>query len=157
MTITPMREAPSTPSPGARKTVRGHVSFVGAGPGDASLLTVRAAELLAQADFVTIHMPKTPETTGMISDDQLALMKDTAFIVNVARGGLIDEDALFRMVEQMRSITETASATSRKARREVQRLLGTEALGPAELAVALVWALPPAVAVVAGRRVGAGR
>ncbi|RDV46797.1 phosphoglycerate dehydrogenase [Leifsonia sp. ku-ls] len=53
-------------------------------------------ELLAQSDFVTIHMPKTPETTGMISDDQLALMKDTAFIVNVARGGLIDEDALYR-------------------------------------------------------------
>lgn len=53
-------------------------------------------ELLAQSDFITIHMPKTPETTGMISDDQLALMKDTAFIVNVARGGLIDEDALHR-------------------------------------------------------------
>ena len=53
-------------------------------------------ELLAQSDFVTIHMPKTPETTGMISDDQLALMKSTAFVVNVARGGLIDEDALHR-------------------------------------------------------------
>ncbi|PSL39832.1 D-3-phosphoglycerate dehydrogenase [Labedella gwakjiensis] len=51
-------------------------------------------ELLAQSDFITIHMPKTPETTGMISTDQLALMKPTAFIVNVARGGLIDEDAL---------------------------------------------------------------
>ncbi|WP_374006943.1 phosphoglycerate dehydrogenase [Leifsonia sp. LS-T14] len=53
-------------------------------------------ELLAQSDFVTIHMPKTPETTGMISDDQLAQMKSTAFVVNVARGGLIDEDALYR-------------------------------------------------------------
>jgi D-3-phosphoglycerate dehydrogenase len=53
-------------------------------------------ELLQQADFVTIHMPKTPETTGMIGDEQLALMKPTAFIVNVARGGLIDEDALYR-------------------------------------------------------------
>lgn len=53
-------------------------------------------ELLAQSDFITIHMPKTPETTGMISDAQLAMMKPTAFIVNVARGGLIDEDALFR-------------------------------------------------------------
>jgi D-3-phosphoglycerate dehydrogenase len=53
-------------------------------------------ELLAQSDFVTIHMPRTPETTGMISDAQLALMKPTAFIVNVARGGLIDEDALHR-------------------------------------------------------------
>ncbi|GAA0999581.1 phosphoglycerate dehydrogenase [Subtercola frigoramans] len=53
-------------------------------------------ELLAESDFITIHMPKTPETTGMISDAQLALMKPTAFIVNVARGGLIDEDALYR-------------------------------------------------------------
>jgi D-3-phosphoglycerate dehydrogenase len=39
-------------------------------------------------------MPKTPETTGMIGADQLAKMKPTAFVVNVARGGLIDEDAL---------------------------------------------------------------
>ncbi|HWU47854.1 MAG TPA: phosphoglycerate dehydrogenase [Humibacter sp.] len=53
-------------------------------------------ELLAQADFITIHMPRTPETIGMISDDQLARMKNTAYIVNVARGGLIDEDALYR-------------------------------------------------------------
>ncbi|MRH29617.1 phosphoglycerate dehydrogenase [Microbacterium sp. SYP-A9085] len=51
-------------------------------------------ELLRQSDFVTVHMPKTPETTGMISTEQLALMKPTAYIVNVARGGLIDEEAL---------------------------------------------------------------
>jgi D-3-phosphoglycerate dehydrogenase len=51
-------------------------------------------ELLAEADFVTIHMPKTPETTGMIGAEQLRAMKKSAFIVNVARGGLIDEDAL---------------------------------------------------------------
>ena len=51
-------------------------------------------ELLAQSDFVTIHMPKTPETTGMIGEAQLKLMKPTAFVVNVARGGLVDEVAL---------------------------------------------------------------
>jgi D-3-phosphoglycerate dehydrogenase len=51
-------------------------------------------ELLAQSDFITIHMPKTPETTGMIGTPQLEKMKSTAYIVNVARGGLIDEDAL---------------------------------------------------------------
>ena len=51
-------------------------------------------ELLAQSDFITIHMPKTPETTGMIGAAQLKLMKPTAFVVNVARGGLIDEEAL---------------------------------------------------------------
>ncbi len=53
-------------------------------------------ELLTQSDFITIHMPKTPETTGMIGDEQLKLMKPSAFVVNVARGGLIDEDALHR-------------------------------------------------------------
>jgi D-3-phosphoglycerate dehydrogenase len=51
-------------------------------------------ELLQQSDFVTIHMPKTPETTGMIGAEQFRLMKPTAFVVNVARGGLIDEAAL---------------------------------------------------------------
>jgi len=51
-------------------------------------------ELLATSDFVTIHMPKTPETTGMIGAKQLKAMKKTAFVVNVARGGLIDEKAL---------------------------------------------------------------
>lgn len=51
-------------------------------------------ELVAEADFLTIHMPKTPETTGMIGAEQFAAMKPTAFVVNVARGGLIDEEAL---------------------------------------------------------------
>jgi D-3-phosphoglycerate dehydrogenase len=51
-------------------------------------------ELLATSDFVTIHMPKTPETTGMIGAKQLKAMKKTAFVINVARGGLIDEKAL---------------------------------------------------------------
>ncbi len=51
-------------------------------------------ELLEQSDFVTIHMPKTPETTGMIGTEQFKAMKPTAFVVNVARGGLIDEEAL---------------------------------------------------------------
>ena len=52
-------------------------------------------ELVAEADFLTIHMPKTPETTGMIAAEQFAAMKPTAFVVNVARGGLIDEADLY--------------------------------------------------------------
>ena len=51
-------------------------------------------DLVAESDFLTIHMPKTPETTGMIGAEQLTAMKPTAFVVNVARGGLIDEEAL---------------------------------------------------------------
>ena len=56
-------------------------------------------ELLERSDFITIHMPKTPETIGMIGAEQLARMKPTAYIVNVARGGLIDEEALHAAVE----------------------------------------------------------
>ena len=56
--------------------------------------SVSLDELLERSDFITIHMPKTPETTGMISRDQIAKMKPSAYLVNVARGGLIDEDAL---------------------------------------------------------------
>lgn len=59
-------------------------------------------ELLTVTDFVTIHMPKTPETTGMIGAKQLALMKPSAYLINVARGGLIDEAALAHALAQGR-------------------------------------------------------
>jgi D-3-phosphoglycerate dehydrogenase len=49
---------------------------------------------LGQADFVTIHTPKTPQTIGMINAARIARMKPTAFLVNTARGGIIDEPAL---------------------------------------------------------------
>jgi D-3-phosphoglycerate dehydrogenase len=56
-------------------------------------------ELLAQSDFITIHMPKTPETVGMLGKDAFAKMKSTAYVVNVARGGLVDEEALAQALE----------------------------------------------------------
>lgn len=55
---------------------------------------VELDELVRRVDFLTIHMPRTPETLGMIGEAQLAAMKPTAYVVNVARGGLIDEQAL---------------------------------------------------------------
>jgi phosphoglycerate dehydrogenase-like enzyme len=51
-------------------------------------------ELLRESDFVTVHVPLFPETRGIIGERELRLMKPTAFIVNTARGGLIDEPAL---------------------------------------------------------------
>jgi D-3-phosphoglycerate dehydrogenase len=50
--------------------------------------------VLPRADFVSIHCPKTPETIGMFNAARLARMKPTAYIVNTARGGIIDEKAL---------------------------------------------------------------
>ena len=51
-------------------------------------------DLVATADFVTIHLPKTPDTIGLFGADLLAKVKPGIRIVNTARGGIIDEDAL---------------------------------------------------------------
>ncbi|MFT5539588.1 MAG: D-2-hydroxyacid dehydrogenase (NADP+) [Alphaproteobacteria bacterium] len=56
----------------------------------------RVKEALARADFILLSMPSTAETKNFINDDTLSVMKKTAIIVNVARGALIDEDALIR-------------------------------------------------------------
>ena len=51
-------------------------------------------ELLRESDFISVHLPKTPETVGLIGAEQLALCKPGVRIVNAARGGLVDEAAL---------------------------------------------------------------
>jgi D-3-phosphoglycerate dehydrogenase len=51
-------------------------------------------ELLADSDFISIHLPKTPETVGLIGAKELARVKPGVRIVNAARGGLVDEQAL---------------------------------------------------------------
>lgn len=57
------------------------------------------ADLLKQADFLTLHTPLIASTKGMISKAELATMKPTARILNVARGGMIDEDALVEALD----------------------------------------------------------
>ena len=52
-------------------------------------------EGVARADFITVHCPKTPETIGLFNAARLAKMKRTAFLVNTARGGIVDEKALY--------------------------------------------------------------
>jgi len=56
-------------------------------------------EAVGQADFITLHMPKTPETTHIINADRLAKMKPGVRIINCARGGLIDEAALLDAIK----------------------------------------------------------
>jgi D-3-phosphoglycerate dehydrogenase / 2-oxoglutarate reductase len=51
-------------------------------------------ELLAEADFITVHLPKNAETVGIIGERELRLVKPTVRIINAARGGLVDEAAL---------------------------------------------------------------
>ncbi|MHB0856304.1 MAG: phosphoglycerate dehydrogenase [Anaerolineae bacterium] len=51
-------------------------------------------QLLAEADIVTLHLPLMPSTRGLIGRRELALMRRDAYLVNTARGGMVDEDAL---------------------------------------------------------------
>ncbi|MBI2347431.1 MAG: hydroxyacid dehydrogenase [Deltaproteobacteria bacterium] len=57
-------------------------------------------ELLAESDFVTLHCPLTDETKRMIGEKELSLMKSSAYFINMARGGIVDEEALYRLLSR---------------------------------------------------------
>src|SRR5919108_448159 len=57
---------------------------------------VGLSELLEQSDFVTIHCPLTAETKRMIGERELSLVKPSAYLLNLARGGIVDEHALYQ-------------------------------------------------------------
>lgn len=57
-------------------------------------------EIFGEADFVTLHVPLSSETRQMINQDSLARMKPTAYLVNTARGGVVDEHALVTALKQ---------------------------------------------------------
>ncbi len=61
----------------------------------AGIKLVTLDELLAQADYISLHLPKTKESTNMIGAEQFAKMKNGVRIVNCARGGIVSEDALY--------------------------------------------------------------
>lgn len=58
--------------------------------------------IFREADFISLHLPLLPETRNFVGAQQLALMKKTAILVNTARGGLIDEDALLEALRERR-------------------------------------------------------
>lgn len=57
---------------------------------------------LASADYVSLHCPKTAETVGLLSAERLALMKSQAYVINTARGGIVDEQALYQALVEKR-------------------------------------------------------
>lgn len=59
-------------------------------------------ELLRVSDFITIHIPKTAETVGLIGEEALTKVKPTVHIINAARGGVLDEDALYKAISEGR-------------------------------------------------------
>ncbi|GAB4013328.1 phosphoglycerate dehydrogenase [Nocardioides ultimimeridianus] len=74
-------------------------------PGRAAQLGIRMVDLdtlMAEADFLTVHLPKTPETIGLIGEDALSKAKPSLVVVNAARGGIVDEDALYTAIKEGR-------------------------------------------------------
>lgn len=57
-------------------------------------------ELLSTSDFISIHVPLTPETRGMIGREEVERMKHGAFIINTSRGGIVDEEALYEALKK---------------------------------------------------------
>ncbi len=73
--------------------------------GRAAQMGVRLVDLdtlLAEADFMSVHLPKTPETVGLIGDDELHKVKPSLVLVNAARGGIVDEAALYAALKEGR-------------------------------------------------------
>jgi glycerate dehydrogenase len=59
-------------------------------------------EVLKSADFLTLHCPLTPESRGLVGERELALMRPSAFLINTARGALVDDRALLEALEHKR-------------------------------------------------------
>jgi len=66
---------------------------------DLDVKQVGLEELISQADIITLHVPLTEETKHIVSDTELEKMKDGVIIINVSRGGTVDEKALLRALE----------------------------------------------------------
>jgi D-3-phosphoglycerate dehydrogenase len=74
-------------------------------PGRAAQMGVRLVPLdtlLAESDFLSVHLPKTPETLGLIGDEELHKVKPNLIVVNAARGGIVDENALYSALKEGR-------------------------------------------------------
>ena len=83
-------------------------------------------ELLAQADFVTLNVPLTPETRGMIGREELGQMKANAFLINAARGGVVDHDALLQALRERRIAGAALDVTEPEPLPRDHPLLGME-------------------------------
>jgi len=76
--------------------------FGGSCPEGAVEMVKDLTELCKRSDYITVHVPKSKDTLGMIGAEQFAAMKPTARVINAARGGIIDPDALWQAIDEGR-------------------------------------------------------
>lgn len=83
-------------------------------------------QVLAQADVLSLHMPLTPETQGMVNRDFIAKMKPGAILLNTARGGLLQEADVARALQEGRLRAAAVDVVSEEPMRADNPLLGAE-------------------------------
>ncbi|CAM5312824.1 Glyoxylate/hydroxypyruvate reductase B [Streptomyces alboniger] len=87
-------------------------------------------ELLEVSDFITVHLPKTPETLGLIGDEALHKVKPTVRIVNAARGGIVDEEARTPPSRRAASPAPVSTCTRRSPARTPRSSSSTRSSAP---------------------------
>jgi D-3-phosphoglycerate dehydrogenase / 2-oxoglutarate reductase len=83
-------------------------------------------ELFAESDFVTLHCPHNRETRHMIGERQLALMKPSAYLLNLARGGVVDEKALYKVLSERRIAGAAIDVLETEPARKDDPLIGLD-------------------------------
>jgi len=96
-----------------------HVTALGGRP-------VGLEELFRESDFVTLHCPLNKETRHMVGAKQLVLMKKSAFLLNLARGGILDEDALLECLRAKRIAAAAIDVMENEPPREDHPLLALD-------------------------------
>lgn len=69
---------------------------------EAGVVALPLDQLLATADFVSLHLPLTPESSGLLGEKELGQMKPSAFLINTSRGKVLDEEALYQALSSGR-------------------------------------------------------
>jgi D-3-phosphoglycerate dehydrogenase len=94
--------------------------------------------LLKTSDFITIHVPLNASTRGMLGRSQLKLVKPTAMLINCARGGIVDEEALYEALEQGRLAGAAVDVFSREPARDNILLKSDKVIATPHLAASTI-------------------
>lgn len=98
---------------------------------------VSLEKLLRNSDFITIHVPLNEKTRYMINEDRLRLMKKSAYVLNTSRGGIVDENALYKILKEGRiggaalDVFEEEPANERNPLFELENVVLTPHIGGA--------------------------
>ena len=103
------------------------LAYSRSGAGSADVEVARDLDqLLTESDYVSLHVPATAETRGLIGERELRLMKETAFLINTSRGALVDERALERALREGRIAGAALDVLAREPPPPDHPLLGLE-------------------------------